>query len=231
MFILLLIIFPLSIVAFAFLNFRREMKKLPASRKFELRGTIVFIIGALFLIFLPIIGVPLLLFSFWIASNQSGFNVRGIAYMLKALPALITKNHAEIVSIGKQALNGDNRAAALFDNAATSAICLKKYEESLSLCNRLILLNYDDSRGYKLRGETNFQLGNFQDSLRDFNKAIELEPRDKNAYKLERARTLIALANFEEALKDLDDFKLSPAYKNELAQEVDSLRFLIPNTV
>lgn len=151
--------------------------------------------------------------------------------MLKALPALITKNHAEIVSIGKQALNGDNRAAALFDNAATSAICLKKYEESLSLCNRLILLNYDDSRGYKLRGETNFQLGNFQDSLRDFNKAIELEPRDKNAYKLERARTLIALANFEEALKDLDDFKLSPAYKNELAQEVDSLRFLIPNTV
>ncbi|MCW5824425.1 MAG: hypothetical protein KIT34_16600 [Cyanobacteria bacterium TGS_CYA1] len=201
------------------------MRKLPASRRIELKGTVVFSIGMLFSIFnLPIIGVPLLLLSFWIASNQSSMNISGIVYMFKSLPALIARNHVDIISIGRKALNGDNRIAPLFDHAASSAICLKQYEESLPFCNRLILLNYDDPRGYSLRGETNFQLGKFDDSLHDFNKAIDLEPKQKNAFKLKRARTLIALADYLAALNDLDDFKSSSHCTNELEAEVDLLR-------
>jgi len=225
MFFLFFILLPFMLIAFGLANFARERKKLPPFRKLEMKGTVAFVFSIFFCVFnRPTIGIPLFLLSLWIASQSRGLNIRGIVYQVKALPAILSKNRAKVISICDDALKGDTRAPALFSIGAEYAINLNQFDKSLAFCDRVILLSFDDSRGYLLRGITNFHLNKFEDSLRDLNKAIELDPKHDNSLKLERARTQLALSNFESALQDLENCSASPLIKKEIQSDIDSLR-------
>lgn len=221
----------ISIVAFVFVavlvavaSFSREIKRLQTFRNANLKGAIALVLAVFFFVFnLPTIGTPLFLLSMWMTFSSSGMNPRGLKYLAQALPHAMTKNHTQVISICYEALNGDTRAPSLFAMGAESAIFMNQFEKSLAFSNRLVLLTSSEPRGYFLRGIAQYQMGNFEQSLRDLNQAISLESKQSDAFKLERARTKFALQDYGGALEDLNTFASSTFCKKEFKGIVDTL--------
>lgn len=218
------ILIVLAIALFSITYFCKGIESLPSFRKANLKGSIAFVLAIFFFVFnLPTIGTPLILLSMWMTFISSGMNIRGLKCLARALPSAKSKNHAQVISICDEALNGDTRAPALFAMGAESAIFMNQFEKSLAFSNRLVLLTSSEPRGYFLRGIAQYQMGNFEQSLHDINQAISLESKQSDAFKLERARTKFALQDYSGALEDLNTFASSTFCKEEFKGIVDTL--------
>lgn len=219
------ILIVLVIALFSITYFCRGIEGLPSYQRVHLKGAIAFVLAIFFFVFsLPTIGTPLLLLSIWMTISSSGMNIRGLKYLAKALPSAKSKNHAQVISICEEGLNGDTRAPALFAMGAQSAISMNQFEKSLAFADRLVLLTSSEPRGYLLRGIVQHRLGNFEQSLREINQAISLEAKQSDAYKLERARTKFALQDFNGALEDLNTFASSPFCNRKFKSVINELR-------
>lgn len=221
---LILIFLALVAVTVTVSIFTDKQSNKKALRKPHLTWAYAFIASIYFFICnIMAIAFPLLIFSLWMAIKANGLNIAGIKFLLKSLPYSFINNHAKIISICDEALNGDTRAPALFAMGVESATFMNQFEKSLAFSNRLVLLTSSEPRGYFLRGIAQYQMGNFEQSLRDINQAISLEAKQSAAYRFERARTKFALQDYSGALEDLNTFASSSFCKKEFKSAVETL--------
>lgn len=75
-----------------------------------------------------------------------------------------------------------------------------EYKEAISICNKLIKLN--PAEGYSQRADVYLILKDFKQVLRDFSKAINIEPNNIYHYR-DRIPALIAKGDYLEAIQDL----------------------------
>jgi tetratricopeptide (TPR) repeat protein len=94
------------------------------------------------------------------------------------------------------------------------------YQRSLAICNRGLAANPECTSLYNIRGADRFMLGDSNDALADFNRAIEIEPTFADPY-YSRALIHIQRKEFAEARAD---FK---AYR-QLGGELDTSKFNLP---
>jgi tetratricopeptide (TPR) repeat protein len=80
---------------------------------------------------------------------------------------------------------------------------IKIWEDSLTLWNAELRTYPDSFMAYRGRGVAYLNRGILQQSIRDFSKAIELNPFYSNAYH-ERGAAYLMLDNFDAAIKDLN---------------------------
>jgi lipoprotein NlpI len=69
--------------------------------------------------------------------------------------------------------------------------------------NKAIALNPKPAAVYQTRGEANFQLGRFKDSLHDFTKVVEIEP-EKAPYHWQRGISCYYAKQYEEGRKQFE---------------------------
>jgi len=75
----------------------------------------------------------------------------------------------------------NSNMATIYNNKAYSLVILKKYSEALLLVNKAISLSTNEWYIWDTRGEINFQLGHYKNSIEDMTKAIFIKP-DQNSY-------------------------------------------------
>ncbi len=75
----------------------------------------------------------------------------------------------------------NNDMATMYNNKAYTLVKLKKFKEALPLANQAINLNAGKWFIWDTRGEINFKLDNFKQSIEDMTKAISLKP-DPNSF-------------------------------------------------
>jgi tetratricopeptide (TPR) repeat protein len=92
--------------------------------------------------------------------------------------------------------------ADTYDDAQT-AFKNKKYKQAVKLLDEHLKENKDDAKAYLLRGRAHAQTNADVKALADFNKAIELTPKNPPAY-IQRGQLLATMGKFDEALTDLD---------------------------
>jgi tetratricopeptide (TPR) repeat protein len=89
----------------------------------------------------------------------------------------------------------------------------ERWEEAVDAFTKSIELKFSFAAGaYFGRGIAYANLGNYQQAIKDFNKAIELEPDDAYAYN-HRGSTYSDLGNYQQAIKDFNKaIELKPDY-------------------
>ena len=91
--------------------------------------------------------------------------------------------------------------ATVYNNKAYSLVRLKKYQEALPFVEKALELDKTEWFIWDTRGEIYYNLANYDKSLKDLNKAIELKEND-NSYFL-RGLVYIKLGQKEKGCKDL----------------------------
>ena len=84
------------------------------------------------------------------------------------------------VKYGECLLAGDGCKgfmAIIYTNRATAFLKQEKYEQALEDLNKAILCNYNYPQAFHKRGEVNLKLKNFNDAIRDMERAQELDPK------------------------------------------------------
>ena len=91
--------------------------------------------------------------------------------------------------------------ATVYNNKAYSLVRLKKYQEALPFVEKALELDKTEWFIWDTRGEIYYNLANYDKSLKDLNKAIEIKEND-NSYFL-RGLVYIKLGQKEKGCKDL----------------------------
>jgi tetratricopeptide (TPR) repeat protein len=91
--------------------------------------------------------------------------------------------------------------ATVYNNKAYSLVRQKKYQEALPFVEKALELDKTEWFIWDTRGEIYYNLANYEKSLKDLNKAIELKEND-NSYFL-RGLVYIKLGQKEKGCKDL----------------------------
>lgn len=94
-----------------------------------------------------------------------------------------------------------NKLATVYNNKAYTLVRLKKYKEALPFVEKALELDKTEWFIWDTRGEIYYNLANYDKSLKDLNKAIELKEND-NSYFL-RGLVYIKLGQKEKGCKDL----------------------------
>lgn len=101
---------------------------------------------------------------------------------------------------------------------------LERYDEALGFCSKAIDLDPTAAEYFNNRGNIHFCLGNTEDSIRDYDRAILLNNQYSNAYFNRGCIYYESLGNIEQAKKDwLKAVELNPEYKSEIANYVDDV--------
>ncbi len=78
-----------------------------------------------------------------------------------------------------------------------------QHGDALKLADRVVYMERDKAKGYRIRGQIRFQMKNFDAAAEDLRKAIGLSPRSAEVH-LMLARVLIAVSDGASALASLD---------------------------
>ena len=93
-----------------------------------------------------------------------------------------------------------NKIATVYNNKAYTLVKLKKYKEALPFVEIALELDKTEWFIWDTRGEIYYNLSNYEKSLKDLNRAIELKEND-NSYYI-RGLVYIKLGQKEKACKD-----------------------------
>lgn len=94
-----------------------------------------------------------------------------------------------------------NKLATVYNNKAYSLVLLGKYKEALPFVEKALEMDNSEWFIWDTRGEIYLELGNYEKSISDLNKAINIEKHD-NSYYL-RGRAYLKLGQKEKGCKDL----------------------------
>ena len=94
-----------------------------------------------------------------------------------------------------------NKFATVYNNKAYTLTRLKKYQEALPFVEKALELDKTEWFIWDTRGEIYYNLANYEKSLKDLNKAIELKEND-NSYYL-RGLVYLKLGQKEKGCRDL----------------------------
>ena len=86
---------------------------------------------------------------------------------------------------------------------AKDKMCDEKYVEAKSLCDKAIKINSELPCAYNCRGNANYQLGYYEESVEDFSKAIEKEPNNAEHY-YDRSWTYNKMNRSHSAMLDIN---------------------------
>lgn len=115
-------------------------------------------------------------------------------------------------------------APAVHNDYAACLRRLERYEEALGFCSKAIDLDPTAAEYFNNRGNIHFCLGNTEDSIRDYDRAILLNNQYSNAYFNRGCIYYESLGNIEQAKKDWNRaVELNPEYKSEIANYVDDV--------
>lgn len=115
-------------------------------------------------------------------------------------------------------------APAVHNDYAACLRRLERYDEALGFCSKAIDLDPTAAEYFNNRGNIHFCLGNTEDSIRDYDRAILLNNQYSNAYFNRGCIYYESLGNIEQAKKDwLKAVELNPDYKSEIANYVDDV--------
>lgn len=116
----------------------------------------------------------------------------GVSYLNKKLFLNAKKDFTEILKINP------NEKSTLI-NLAITLINLKKYNEAIDICKKLISLDSSNILAYLNIGVANYFLENFNKSLYYFDQALNVNPNYIDAL-FNKANTLTELGRYDEAL-------------------------------
>jgi tetratricopeptide (TPR) repeat protein len=117
------------------------------------------------------------------ALAQSGSNSNTViganAMLSEGAQALISgdwKRGLELTQIGlSQSVSQQDRAAGLANMCAGHA-ALRQYDKGLDYCNQSLAISDDNWRAWQNRAACNLGLGKIEESLRDLQRGLELNP-------------------------------------------------------
>lgn len=89
----------------------------------------------------------------------------------------------------------------IFEN--NSNLQKENLENDLKKIKQQINLSYENYYNLLEKGDINYLLGHYEEAISDFDKAIEIEPRQQRAYS-NRGTAKFALNRYEEAISDYD---------------------------
>ena len=90
----------------------------------------------------------------------------------------------------------------IFNQCTAYLISIEYLDKAIALSSYLPLNNYRLIKAYDLRGNSNMFLGNYQEAIVDFSKALEIDPRDSYLY-FWRGFAYESLMDYPNAVKDL----------------------------
>ncbi|MDR0997892.1 MAG: tetratricopeptide repeat protein [Treponema sp.] len=139
----------------------------------------------------------------------------------KAIALDRLEQYQEAIDILKKAIEIDNQNESLYYMVGQLLFLrLQNYLEAFNYFDHAIKINNRYSDGYEGRGLAYREMGNFNESLFDLNRAIELMyARDiPKHYYLNRGRVYSLLNNYEAAILDFDKaIMVDPSYKEAFA--------------
>ena len=110
----------------------------------------------------------------------------------------------------------------IFNNCTAYLISIEYLDKAIALSSYLPLNKYRLIKAYDLRGNSNMFLGNYQEAIVDFSKALEIDSRDSYLY-FWRGCAYKSLNEYPNAIKDLrisqkldPDFGLSTTILNQI---------------
>ncbi len=90
----------------------------------------------------------------------------------------------------------------IFNQCTAYLISIEYLDKAIELSSYLPLNKYRLIKAYDLRGNSNMFLGNYQEAIVDFSKALEIDPRDSYLY-FWRGFAYESLMDYPNAVKDL----------------------------
>ena len=118
-----------------------------------------------------------------------------------------------------------NRNVALgeiFNECTAYQISIEYLDKAIDISNYLPINKYRLVKAYELRGNSKMRLNNYRESIIDFSKAIEIDPKDSYLY-FWRGCAYKSLKEYPNAIKDLrisqkldPDFGLSTTILNQI---------------
>ena len=109
-----------------------------------------------------------------------------------------------------------------FKDCEAYTIALEYFNKAIGLSSFLSINADRLVKAYDLRGNTKMFLGRYKESIRDFSKAIEIDPKDSYLYFF-RGMSLESLGQDEAALKN---FKMSVQLDPKFELAVDMVNYL-----
>ena len=110
----------------------------------------------------------------------------------------------------------------VFKDCEAYSIALEYFNKAIGLSSFLSINADRLVKAYDLRGNTKMFLGRYKESIRDFSKAIEIDPKDSYLYFF-RGMSLESLGQDEAALKN---FKMSVQLDPKFELAVDMVNYL-----
>ena len=80
-----------------------------------------------------------------------------------------------------------------------------QYDRAIADCDRAIKSDDADAYTYALRGDSQYELGNYAEAIADCTKAIEIDPEDPYDAYFTRANAYLSVGYISQALRDLSD--------------------------
>ena len=102
---------------------------------------------------------------------------------------------------------------AFLYQSGVKKISNKNYKSALNDCNKAILINANDNRFYRCKGDAEQALGKYQEAYLDYTKALELNNRDTLSY-YGRGSIKALEKNYGEAIKDFSNAILLDSISN-----------------
>ena len=90
----------------------------------------------------------------------------------------------------------------IFNQCTAYLISIEYFDKAIELSSYLPLNKYRLIKAYDLRGNSNMFLGNFQEAIVDFSKALEIDSQDSYLY-FWRGFAYESLMDYPNAVKDL----------------------------
>ena len=90
----------------------------------------------------------------------------------------------------------------IFNDCTAYLISIEYLDKAIALSSYLPLNKYRLIKAYDLRGNSNMFLGNYQEAIVDFSKALEIDSRDSYLY-FWRGFAYESLMDYPNAVKDL----------------------------
>ena len=136
------------------------------------------------------------------------------AFAFRAQAKLKLKRYQEAIDDSSLAIKlyktTKDPAPGLWENAifpysirSISYLRLKRWDEALLDCNKVISSNKNDSKAYSNRADLYQEMGKFSEALDDCNRAISIGSATSNVYRL-RALVNVHLKHWEQALIDCE---------------------------
>jgi tetratricopeptide (TPR) repeat protein len=126
------------------------------------------------------------------------------AYNLRAVARFEQENYQQAVSDFSEAIRLDSSNYMPYYNRGNAYQEQEKLQQALQDYSRAISIKANEKDVYLNRGVVYFKTGNYQQALDDFNFALRLEEEADPVALLNRAKTRLALSQWEEAVADLE---------------------------